>query len=77
MTGPADRSSPLRAASDELGRLLRTEHSPPSVLEGSVGLLAEIADARTEDRWPGYLPAVLERVPLPRPSADPAGGDHG
>jgi len=124
-----DRSSPRsRAALDDLGRLLLAEHTPPSVLQRIVdlvaqgmpadaevsitlvrdenpttaaftgqlaedldevqydrgygpcleaalgGLLIEIADGRTENRWPEYVPAFLEHgalsalaAPVPAP----------
>jgi GAF domain-containing protein len=118
--GPADRSSPprTRAALDELCGLLLGEHTPPSVLQRIVDLVAqampagsevsitlvrgdrpttaaftgplahdldetqhergngpcleaaigghvtEIADARTEGRWPEYVPVLLERGAL-------------
>jgi GAF domain-containing protein len=129
MTGPANRSIPLtRTALDDLGRLLLAEHTPPSVLQRVVDLVArampagvevsltlvrdeqpttaaftgslaeeldevqyqqgygpcleaslggeltEIADARTEDRWPAYVPTFLARgarsllaAPVPAP----------
>ncbi|WP_448626235.1 ANTAR domain-containing protein [Geodermatophilus sp. URMC 64] len=120
MTGPADPSSPprTRAALDELGRLLLTEHTTSSMLQRIVDLVAqampagaeasitlvrgdnpttaaftgqladdldetqyergygpcleaavggqytEIVDARTEDRWPEYVPTCLARGAL-------------
>jgi len=130
VTGPADlpRAPRTRAALDELGRLLLADHTPPSVLQRVVDLVAqgmpagaevsitlvrdqhprtaaftgplagdldetqygqgygpcleaalggqsiEITDARTEDRWPAYIPVFLARgalsalaVPVPAP----------
>src|SRR3712207_3408676 len=129
MAGPTDRSSlGMRAALDELGRLLLVTQTPPSVLQRIVelvqqalphaadvsitlmrdgrpttaaftgrlaeeldetqyergygpcldaamnGQFTEILDARTEDRWPEYVPVLLEHgalsllaAPVPAP----------
>ncbi|WP_308123511.1 GAF and ANTAR domain-containing protein [Modestobacter marinus] len=120
MTDPANPSSlpRTRAALDELGRLLLSEHTTPSVLQRIVdlvqqampagvevsitlvrgehpttaaftgrlaeeldetqyergcgpcleaavgGLTTEITDARSEDRWPEYVPTLLARGAL-------------
>lgn len=120
VTGPMDPSSPARAraALDDLGQLVLSEHTTPSVLQRIVdlvqqsmpagsevsitlirdehpttaaftgrladvldetqyerghgpcleaalgGLLTEIPDATTEDRWPEYIPVLLEHDAL-------------
>jgi GAF domain-containing protein len=50
VTGPADRSIPprTRAALDELGRLLLTEHTPRSVLQRIVDLVQQSMPAGSE-----------------------------
>ena len=71
MTGPAERSSPPPARS----ALYERGYGP--CLETALGgQFTEIADARTEDRWPGYVPAFLARGALsalaaPVPAAHP------
>ena len=71
MTGPAERSSPPPARS----ALYERGYGP--CLETALGgQFTEIADARTEDWWPGYVPAFLARGALsalaaPVPAAHP------
>ncbi len=49
MTGPVDRSGPrIRAALDELGRLLLAENTTPSVLQRIVGLVQQSMPLGTE-----------------------------
>jgi GAF domain-containing protein len=36
----------------------------PCLEAARIGLFIEIADARTEDRWPGYIPGFLDRGAL-------------
>ncbi len=50
MTGPENRSSPprTRAALNELGRLQLAEHTPPSVLQRIVDLVAQVMPAGSE-----------------------------